>query len=194
MIKLKAPLSTELKLLRAGDEALISGVIYTARDAAHKKLYELLAAGKPLPFDARGAVIYYVGISPPRSGYAVGAAGPTTSSRMDAYTPRLLEAGVKGLIGKGARSKEVMEALKVHEAVYFAAMGGAGALLSSCIKASEIVAFEELGTEAVRMLTVENMPVVVAADTLGNDVYAGGRADYLNYSVLHSGDLCYNAK
>lgn len=179
MIELKAPFDCSVNFLRAGDEALLSGVIYTARDAAHKKLYELLSAGKPLPFDARGAIIYYVGISPPKPGCAVGAAGPTTSSRMDAYTPSLLDAGVKGFIGKGARSKEVMEALKAHEAVYFAAMGGAGALLSSCIKSCEIVAFEELGTEAVRRLTVEKMPVVVAADTLGNDVYASGRRDYL---------------
>lgn len=181
MIVLNAPFTatTDLSFLRAGDEALISGVIYTARDAAHKKLYELLLAGKPLPFDVRGAVIYYVGMSPPRPPHAVGAAGPTTSSRMDAYTPTLLQAGVKGVIGKGARSKEVMEAFKKHNAVYFAAMGGAGALLSSCISSTETVAFGELGTEAISRLTVENMPVVVAADTLGNDIYVSGRQAFL---------------
>jgi len=178
-VHLNVPLDQELlKNLRAGDEVLISGTIYTARDAAHKRMIELLNEGKPLPFDIRGQIIYYVGPCPAPPGKVIGSAGPTTSGRMDAYTPRLIEMGLKGMIGKGARSREVIEAMKRHGAVYFGAVGGAAALIASCIKKSEIIAFEDLGTEAVRRLEVENMPCIVIIDALGNDLYATGRARY----------------
>lgn len=178
-VHLNVPLDQELlKNLRAGDEVLISGTIYTARDAAHKRMIELFNEGKPLPFDIRGQIIYYVGPCPAPPGKVIGSAGPTTSGRMDAYTPRLIEMGLKGMIGKGARSREVIEAMKRHGAVYFGAVGGAAALIASCIKKSEIIAFEDLGTEAVRRLEVENMPCIVIIDALGNDLYATGRARY----------------
>ena len=179
-VKLTAPLSREeARKLRSGDSCLISGVIYTARDAAHKRLCELAAQGKPLPLDIRDAVIYYVGPTPARPGQAIGSAGPTTSYRMDAYSPTLIALGETGMIGKGKRSAEVVDAMKEYGAVYFAAIGGAGALLSSCIKKAEIVCYEDLGAEAVRRLEVENLPVVCVIDSEGNNLYETGRNAYL---------------
>lgn len=164
----------KLVQLRAGDRVLLSGEIYTARDAAHKKMVTLLAEGKALPFPVEGAFIYYVGPSPAPNGYVIGSAGPTTSSRMDAYTPALLDLGVKGLIGKGYRNTEVKNALIRNSAVYFAATGGAGALLARHILSVENIAWPELGTEAVRKLIVQDFPVIVAIDTEGNDLYEIG--------------------
>lgn len=160
-----------LKLLHAGDRVLLSGVIYTARDAAHKRLVSLLSNGEALPFDLKGAVIYYAGPTPAKSGLAVGSIGPTTSSRMDSFAPTLIENGLLGMIGKGARSDSVVEAMKKHGAVYFAAIGGAGALYSRCIKKCEVVAFDELGCESVKRLTVENFPLTVATDSFGETLY-----------------------
>lgn len=178
-LHIKVPADDELiSSLRAGDEVLISGTVYTGRDAAHRRMMELIESGKPLPFDIRGQFIYYVGPCPAPPGKVIGSAGPTTSGRMDAYTPKLIEMGLKGMIGKGARSKEVIEAMKKHGAVYFGATGGAGALIASCIKKSEVIAFEDLGTEAVRRLEVENMPCIVIIDSQGNDLYVTGRARY----------------
>ena len=157
--------------LKAGDKVLITGTIYTARDAAHKRLVELLDQGEPLPFDPRGALIYYVGPTPPRPGRPVGAAGPTTAYRMDPYAPRLMEAGVRAMLAKGKRSEEVGQALLKHKAVYLAAVGGAGALIGLAIKSVEIIAFEDLGPEAVRRLEVENLPAIVINDTHGEDLY-----------------------
>ncbi len=162
------PLTDEaIKGLHAGDEVRITGVIYTARDAAHKKLAELLEAGKPLPFDPAGQIIYYTGPTPAPPGRPIGSCGPTTSYRMDKYTPALLEAGLKGLIGKGRRGQAVIDAIKEHTCVYFSAEGGCGALLANYVKACEVVAFPELGTEAVHRLTVENFPVSVFCDCRG---------------------------
>ncbi len=157
--------------LKAGDKVLITGTIYTARDAAHKKLVELLDAGETLPFDPEGALIYYVGPSPAPPGRAVGAAGPTTAYRMDPYAERLMEAGVKAMMAKGKRSPEVRQAMVKHKAVYLAAVGGAGALIGQSIKEAEVIAFPELGPEAVRRLRVENLPAIVINDTEGNDQY-----------------------
>ena len=169
---LTTPLTEEMiKDLHTGDMVRITGIIYSARDAAHKKLMELIENGKDLPFDLQGNVIYYLGPTPAREGQVIGSAGPTTSSRMDKYTPKLLELGLKGMIGKGRRSVEVIGAVKENRAVYFAAVGGAGALLSKCIKSSEVIAFEELGTEAVRKMYVEDFPAIVAVDPEGNDIY-----------------------
>jgi fumarate hydratase subunit beta len=165
--------------LSAGDRAYISGVVYTARDAAHKRLFEFLDAGKPLPFPLQDAVIYYVGPTPAGPGQAIGSAGPTTSYRMDAYAPRLLELGLRGMIGKGKRSAEVIEAVQKAGAVYFGALGGAGALLSRRIKRAEVIAFEDLGAEAIRRLTVEDFPVTVVIDSGGNNLYETGRGEYL---------------
>ena len=171
-IKLTSPISKEiLSGLKAGDTVTISGTLYTARDAAHKRMEEALSSGKELPFDINGNVIYYMGPSPAREGQVIGSAGPTTASRMDKYTPRLLDLGLGAMIGKGKRSAEVHDAIVRNGAVYFAAIGGAGALLSKCIKASEIVAYEDLGTEAVRKLTVEDFPCIVVIDSNGNDLY-----------------------
>jgi len=164
--------------LRAGDNVLLSGIMYTARDAAHKRMVEALAQGKPLPFDIRGQTIYFMGPSPARPGQPIGAAGPTTSGRMDSYSPRLIACGLKGMIGKGMRSPEVREAIKKHQAVYFAAIGGAGALISKSIKKAEVVAYEELGAEAVRRLEVEDFPVTVVNDVRGGDLYQEGKAKY----------------
>lgn len=161
----------DIRVLRAGDRVYLSGELYTARDAAHKRLYEALMRGEKLPVDLSGVTLYYCGPSPARPGDVIGAAGPTTSSRMDAYTPRLIEAGVTALIGKGRRSPDVIEALIKHEGVYFAAIGGAGALIASCIRKSELLAYEDLGTEAIRRLTVEKLPLFVAVDSCGNDLY-----------------------
>lgn len=178
--KITAPLTKDVvKTLKAGDSCLISGVIYTARDAAHKRLVELAQAGKPLPIDIENSVIYYVGPTPAKPGQAIGSAGPTTSYRMDAYSPTLIRLGETGMIGKGKRSPEVIEAMKECGAVYFGAIGGCGALLSSCIKKAEIVCYEDLGAEAVRRLEVENLPVVVVIDSEGNNLYEIGRKEYL---------------
>ena len=179
-IKIKAPMSADVaRTLRAGDSCLISGVIYTARDAAHKRLCELLDAGKELPVDLSESIIYFVGPTPAKPGQAIGSAGPTTSYRMDAYSPALIAQGLTGMIGKGKRGPEVIAAMKEHGAVYFGAIGGCGALLSKCIKKAEIVAYEDLGAEAIRRLEVEDFPVIVVIDSCGNNLYETGRAAYL---------------
>jgi len=171
-VRLTTPLSEEAVLgLRSGQAVLISGVIYTARDAAHKRMVETLEAGGELPFEVSGQVIYYVGPTPAPPGRVIGAAGPTTAGRMDRYTPPLLARGLKGMIGKGARSAEVREALKKHKAVYFGGIGGAGALLSKRIHSAELVAYEDLGTEAIRRLEVEEFPAIVVNDCHGGDAY-----------------------
>lgn len=178
--KLTMPLTEEMTSeLHAGDNVLISGVIYTGRDAAHKRLCELLAEGKELPVDLKDSVIYYVGPAPAQPGQVIGSAGPTTSYRMDAYAPALLDLGLKGMIGKGKRSEEVVEAMKRNGAVYFGAIGGCGALLAKCIKRAEVVAYEDLGAEAIRRLEVENLPVVVIIDRWGNNLYEEGRKTYV---------------
>ena len=175
------PLTAEkTKELRAGDNVLISGVIYTGRDAAHKRLVELVQEGKELPVDLRDQIIYYVGPAPAKPGQAIGSAGPTTSYRMDAYAPTLLNLGLKGMIGKGKRSDEVVASMMKNEAVYFGAIGGAGALLSKCIKKAEVVCYEDLGAEAIRRLEVENLPATVIIDSLGNNLYELGRQQYLS--------------
>ena len=169
---MKAPFSKEeVKQLKAGDYIYITGIIYTARDAAHKRMYEALEEGKEIPLSMENNVIYYMGPSPAREGRPIGSAGPTTSSRMDKYAPKLLDLGLKGMIGKGKRSQEVKDAIVRNQSVYLAAVGGAGALLSKCIKESEVIAYDDLGTEAIRKLTVENFPVIVVIDSEGNDLY-----------------------
>jgi fumarate hydratase subunit beta len=178
-IRLKTPLSdADVEKLKAGDKVLLNGVIYTGRDAAHKRLYDLLMEGKPLPIEVKGQVIYYVGPAPAKPGQVIGSAGPTTSGRMDAYSPKLIELGLKGMIGKGMRKKEVVEAMKKYKAVYFAATGGAGALLAKAIKKAQVVAYEDLGPEAINRLEVENFPVIVVNDTKGNDLYEEGMRKY----------------
>jgi fumarate hydratase subunit beta len=178
-IRLKTPLSDEdVKRLKIGDRILINGVIYTGRDAAHKRLFDLLKGGKDLPFDIKGQIIYYVGPTPAKPGQAFGSAGPTTSYRMDAYSPSLIERGLKGMIGKGMRSEAVKEAMKKYKAVYFAATGGAGALLAKRVKKAEVVAYEDLGPEAIRRLEVEDLPVIVVNDVQGNDLYIEGEKKY----------------
>ena len=172
-------LGDELKDLRAGDPVLLSGIVYTARDAAHKRLTELMARGQPLPIDLRGCALYYVGPSPERPGQVIGSAGPTTSGRMDPYTPALLDLGMKLIIGKGRRSPAVAEAIARNGALYLAATGGAGALLSACVKRARVVCYEDLGCEAVRELLVEDMPLTVAIDSQGGDIYSLGPAAYL---------------
>ncbi len=157
--------------LKAGDYIYLSGVIYTARDAAHKRMAEALDQGEDLPFDLKDAVIYYMGPSPARKGQVIGSAGPTTAGRMDKYAPGLLDLGLKGMIGKGKRSKEVIEAVVRNHAVYFAAIGGAGAIISKCIKKSEIICYEDLGTEAIRKLEIEKFPMIVVIDAYGNNLY-----------------------
>ena len=179
-IKITAPLSREAaRALRAGDSCLISGVIYTARDAAHKRLCDLVAEEKELPLDIRDAIIYFVGPTPAKPGQAIGSAGPTTSYRMDAYSPTLISLGLTGMIGKGKRGPEVIDAMKQHGAVYFGAIGGCGALLSKCIKKAEVIAYDDLGAEAIRRLEVEDFPAIVIIDSLGNNLYESGRANYL---------------
>jgi len=169
---INAPLDEKTaRELRAGDYVYITGTIYTARDAAHKRMYEALEEGKELPISMKDNIIYYMGPSPARDKRPIGSAGPTTSSRMDKYTPALLDLGLKGMIGKGKRLSSVKEAMMRNEAVYFAAVGGAGAILSKCIEASEVVAYEDLGTEAIRKLSVKNFPVIVVMDSVGNDLY-----------------------
>ena len=178
-IRLKTPLSdADVEKLKAGDKVLLNGVIYTGRDAAHKRLFDLLKEGKPLPVDLKGQVIYYVGPAPAKPGQAIGSAGPTTSGRMDAFSPKLMEIGLKGMIGKGMRKKEVVEAMKKYKAVYFAATGGAGALLAKAIKKAQVVAYEDLGPEAITRLEVEDFPVIVVNDTKGNDLYQQGMQQY----------------
>ena len=176
------PLTAEkARQLRCGDTVYLTGEVYTSRDAGHKRMVELLSRGEDLPFDPTDATIYYVGPSPARPGQVIGSAGPTTSGRMDAYAPRLLCVGARGMIGKGARSPEVVEAMKRHSGVYFGAIGGAGALLAKCIKKAELIAWEDLQSEALRKLWVENMPLVVVIDCEGNDLYEQGRAEYLAF-------------
>ncbi len=182
-IRIHTPLTGDVaRTLKVGDRVLISGVIYTARDAAHKKLVALLDEGKELPIDVKDAIIYYVGPSPAKPGNVIGSAGPTTSYRMDPYAPRLMDIGLKGMIGKGSRSKEVKESIKKNSAVYFAAIGGAAALMARAVKKSEVVAYEELGSEAIRRLEVEDLPVMVVIDCEGNDLYEIGQREYLNSS------------
>ena len=179
-IRITAPLNREVvPTLKAGDSCLISGVIYTARDAAHKRLCELAAQGKELPLDVKDAIIYFVGPTPAKPGQAIGSAGPTTSYRMDAYSPTLISLGLTGMIGKGKRGDEVVAAMKEHGAVYFGAIGGCGALLSKCIKKAEIIAYEDLGAEAIRRLEVEDFPAIVIIDSEGNNLYHSGRENYL---------------
>jgi len=179
--RITTPLTAEkVKDLKAGDSILLSGTIYTARDAAHKRLVELLENGEDLPIDVKDSIIYYVGPTPTKPGMAFGSAGPTTSYRMDAYTPQLLEKGLKGMIGKGLRSGNVIESMKENTAVYFAAIGGAAALIGKCVKASELVAYEDLGAEAIRKLEVVDLPLVVVIDSEGNNLYELGKEAYLN--------------
>ncbi|MEO0185671.1 MAG: Fe-S-containing hydro-lyase [candidate division WOR-3 bacterium] len=178
-IRLKTPLSDEDVLkLKIGDSVLITGKIYTARDAAHKRLFELAEKGEPLPIDLKGKVVYYAGPAPAKPGYVIGPAGPTTSGRCDPYTPKMLEIGLKGMIGKGVRSKDVREAMKKYKAVYFAATGGAAALIAKNIKAVKVVAYEELGAEAIRELEVVDFPLIVANDAFGGDLYEEGMKKY----------------
>ena len=173
------PLTADtVKTLRAGDVVRITGPVYTARDAAHKRMTEALAAGKPLPFDITGQIVYYVGPSPTKPGEVVGSAGPTTSGRMDKYTPTLIEKGMRGMIGKGSRSKEVIDACVKHGAVYFVAVGGAAAVISQSIKGEEMIAYEDLGPEAIRRYEVEDFPAIVCIDAEGNDFYKVGIAKY----------------
>jgi fumarate hydratase subunit beta len=178
-IQLTAPLSNEdVERLKIGDRVLITGVIYTGRDSAHKRLFDLLQEGKNLPFDIKGQIIYYVGPTPAKPSQVFGSAGPTTSYRMDAYSPTLIARGLKGMIGKGMRSELVKEAMKKHKAVYLAATGGAGALLGKRVKKAEVVAYEDLGPEAIRRLVVEDLPVIVINDVRGNDLYIEGEKKY----------------
>ena len=176
---IKVPfLEEEIKDLKAGDYVYLTGTVYTARDAAHKRMQEALDRGEQLPFDVTGNVIYYMGPSPAREGRPIGSAGPTTASRMDKYAPRLLDLGLKGMIGKGKRTREVLDAVVRNQGIYFAAVGGAGALLSKRIRSSEVIAYEDLGTEAVRKLEVENFPVIVVADRYGNNLYETAVREY----------------
>lgn len=175
MISIKPPLvDKDIEKLMAGDRVLITGTIYTARDVAHKKFISLIDQGEELPFDIKGQMIYYVGPTPARPGKVIGSAGPTTGSRMDPYTPKLLEKGLRGMIGKGGRSKEVIEAIKKYKALYFLAVGGTGALIAKTIKKASVVAFPELGPEAVLRLEVEDFPAIVAIDGLGNSIIYPG--------------------
>jgi fumarate hydratase subunit beta len=177
--KVTLPLTDEvLKDLKVGDNLLLSGVVYVARDAAHKRMVEALDQGKPLPFDIKGATIYYMGPSPARPGRVIGSAGPTTSGRMDAYAPRLMAEGLKGMIGKGSRTSTVKDAMMKYKAVYLGAIGGAGSIISKSIKKAEVVAYEELGAEALRRLEVADFPVTVVNDIYGGDLYEEGKAKY----------------
>ena len=181
---IKLPLTEELaKTLHAGDNVYLTGVIYTSRDAGHKRMCEALSRGEKLPIDPKDATIYYVGPTPAKPGKVIGSAGPTTSYRMDAYAPTMLSVGARGMIGKGARSKEVIDAMKKYSGVYFGAIGGAGALLAKCIKSAEIVDYKDLGAEALRRLYVEDMPLVVVIDSCGNNLYETGRKEYLDTHI-----------
>lgn len=175
----KTPLSDEdIRSLKSGDMILLSGVVYTGRDAAHKMMVEALEAGEEMPFDFEGATIYYAGPCPPKPGQPIGSVGPTTSVRMDRYSPQLIDKGLKVMIGKGLRNQEVIDSIVKHGGVYFAAIGGAAALMGKCVKSAEVIAYEELGPEAVRKLVVEKLPVVVAIDSQGNNMYETGRKEY----------------
>ncbi len=177
--KLQTPLKNkDLEDLHIGDKVLLSGTIYTARDAAHKRLVDLITAGKELPFDLKGQIIYFVGPAPAREGMPIGSAGPTTSYRMDPYSPVLLDNGLKGMIGKGPRSKEVIASMTRNKGVYFAAIGGAAVVMAQSIKAAKIIAYEDLGTEAIREMKVENLPCIVANDIYGNDLFDEGVKEY----------------
>ena len=179
--KITLPHPEELaKTLHAGDSVLVTGTIYTSRDAGHKRMCESLEKGEKIPFDPTDAVIYYVGPTPAKPGQVIGSAGPTTSGRMDAYAPTMMSVGARGMIGKGARLPEVVDAMKKYSGVYFGAIGGAGALLAKCIKKAELIAYEDLGAEALRKLYVEDMPLVVIIDSEGNNLYESGRAAYLS--------------
>ena len=179
-ISLKVPMTREsARSLKAGDSCLLSGVIYTARDAAHKRLCQLIEQGRELPLDLKDSVFYFVGPTPAKSGQVIGSAGPTTSYRMDAYSPALIKLGQTGMIGKGKRDEAVIAAMKEHGAVYFGAIGGCGALLGKCVKKCELVAYEDLGAEAICRLEVEDFPVVVIIDAQGNNLYETGKAAYL---------------
>jgi fumarate hydratase subunit beta len=178
-LNIKSPLDEEtVKKLKAGDQVFITGVIYTARDTAHKRMAEALDKGEKLPFDITNQTIYYMGPSPAKPGQVIGSAGPTTSGRMDSYAPRLMAVGLKGMIGKGNRSQVVKDAMKKYKAVYFAAIGGAGALISKSIKKAEVIAYEDLGAEAIRRLEVDNFPATVINDIYGGDLYEQGKAKY----------------
>ena len=182
-IKIRLPLRDEvIEKLRAGDYVYLNGDLYVARDAAHKRLMDLIKAGKKLPISLEGETIYYMGPSPAREGQIIGSAGPTTASRMDKYTPTLLDLGLKGMVGKGKRSQEVLDAIVRDHAIYFAAVGGAGALLSKCIRKSEIVCYEDLGAEAIRRITVEAFPLVVLIDCKGNNLYEAASREYADDS------------
>ena len=177
--KVTLPLTDEIvKDFKAGDNLLLTGVMYVGRDAAHKRMVETLNQGKQLPFDIRGQTIYYMGPSPAKPGHPIGSAGPTTSGRMDIYTPRLIAAGIRAMIGKGSRSPEVKEAIKKYKAVYLATIGGAGALLAKSIRQVEVVAYEDLGAEAILQLNVDNFPAIVANDIYGDDLFEQGKARY----------------
>lgn len=181
MIYLETPLTVEkIKHLKAGDEVALSGTIYTGRDAAHKRMMQLLAENKPLPFDLKDQTIFYVGPTPSQPGHVFGSGGPTTSGRMDAYSPTMIQLGMRAMIGKGYRNEGVKKAIVQYGGVYFGAIGGAGAMMSACVKECEIIAFDDLGPEAIRQLKVENMPLVVVIDSQGNDLYQIGRQNYLN--------------
>ena len=169
----------DLAPLKAGDTVLLSGVVYTARDQAHKRMIEALDKGEALPFDLTGSAIYYVGPTPERPGEVIGSAGPTTSGRMDPYTPRFLDLGLKCMIGKGKRTAPVVEAMQAYPAVYFAAIGGAAALMASCVTSCEVIAYDDLGPESIKRLTLQELPLVVAVDAQGGDAFAQGQAAYL---------------
>jgi len=178
-MRLKLPLTTEVvEKLRAGDKVILSGVLYTARDSAHKRLVEALDKGEKLPIDITGQTIYYMGPAPAKPGQVIGSAGPTTSGRMDAYAPRLMAVGLKGMLGKGSRTQAVKDAMKKYKAVYFVATGGAGALIAQRIKKAQVVAYDDLGAEAIHKLEVEDLPVIVVNDAYGGDLYEQGRAKY----------------
>ena len=176
---IKAPLSEEVvRSLEAGDYVYITGIIYTARDAAHKRLYDSILKGEEIPFDLTNNIVYYLGPTPAREGKVIGSAGPTTSSRMDKYAPLLMEQGLKGMIGMGKRNEDVLSAIKDNTCVYFAAVGGAGAILSKCIKKSEVIAYDDLGTEAIRKLEVKDFPAIVVVDCKGNNLYEEAVKEY----------------
>jgi len=178
-MRLKLPLTTEVvEKLKAGDKVILSGVLYTARDSAHKRLVEALDKGEKLPIDITGQTIYYMGPAPAKPGQVIGSAGPTTSGRMDAYAPRLMAVGLKGMLGKGSRTQAVKDAMKKYKAVYFVATGGAGALIAQRIKKCQVVAYDDLGAEAIHKLEVEDLPVIVVNDAYGGDLYEQGRAQY----------------
>ncbi len=179
--RITLPLTEEIaKSLKAGDRVLLTGIIYTSRDAGHKRMCESLAKGEELPIDPMNATIYYVGPTPAKPGTVIGSAGPTTSGRMDAYAPTMMSVGARGMIGKAARLPEVVDAMKKYSGVYFGAIGGAGALLAKCIKSAKLIAYEDLGAEALRELYVEDMPLMVIIDSEGNNLYELGREEYLN--------------